>query len=219
VLSIVLTNSQLALQQASSLPGDTGSKLQKLFQDMAITADSAGKLIHQFQKFVDSIEGECSQEENPAQIADGLRELLRSEPQVLDIQLEEKDSTAVSPIGPVSILIVDDEEKIRHALSYALTLSGHHVITASDGEEALDLLQSGFYNVAFVDLKMPGMDGWELAGSINLMSPITMIVLMTGWNVRLDDERLRKSHIDAVLAKPFQLSEVSNLIRVVTKQR
>jgi len=119
----------------------------------------------------------------------------------------------------VSILIVDDEDRIRYAMSYALTLGGHSVITASNGQEALESIKSRYYDIAFVDLILPDMDGWEIVNSIRQMSPNTTIVLMTGWNVRLDDEKLKEANLDTVLTKPFQLSDVADLIKSALEKK
>lgn len=214
-LSIILTNSQAAARQIADLPNATRKELQKCLHDIAVTADGGGNVIKQFQKILGSIPNEHSQEENSAS-ADLLVNDLRL-PAVSEQRDYHTDVKGEKPtrIGNVSILIVDDEEKIRHALSYALTLGGHHVITASDGPEALELFRDGSYDIAFVDLKMPRMNGWEVTRAIKEIDPDAMVVLMTGWSVRLDDERLSENHVDAVLAKPFELSQINDLIKTV----
>jgi CheY-like chemotaxis protein len=116
----------------------------------------------------------------------------------------------------LSVLVIDDEERIRHTLSYAFTLSGCHVITASTGSEGIQLARNKSYNIAFIDLKMPGLDGIETARWIKSLSPDTYTILMTGWNIKLDDSSL-KNVINAVITKPFQLSEVSKIIKSVIK--
>lgn len=214
-LSIILTNSQVAERQIADLPHTMRKELQKCLHDIAVTADGGGGVIRQFQKFLDSIPGGNSQEENSAsgdQLVSDLRLPAVSEPRDYHTHVKGEKPTR---IGNVSILIVDDEEKIRHALSYALTLGGHHVITASDGHEALELFKNGSYDIAFVDLKMPRMNGWEVTSAIKKIDPDAMVVLMTGWSVRLDDERLSENHVDAVLAKPFELSQINDLIKTV----
>jgi len=54
-----------------------------------------------------------------------------------------------------SILIVDDEEKLRMTLSRILSKAGYTVTTAASGEEALNLTQAGAFEMAFIDLMMP----------------------------------------------------------------
>lgn len=239
ILSVVLTDSQLAISQVPETD-EAGTNLRTYLQDIAIAAGSGGAVVHQFQKCLDSLSIVCSQDEMSA--CAELLSLLSPEQQTINIgstvgansktenlqiiSSPEQRSLDIYPVGKkthtvsaqvkyVSILIVDDEDKIRHALSYALTLEGHHVITAADGQEALNIFQNGSYDVVFVDLKMPGMDGWEVIRSIKQMDPSTTVVLMTGWRVRLDDERLKATHVDAVVTKPFELSEIIHLISMV----
>jgi CheY-like chemotaxis protein len=214
-LSIVLTNSQLAMGQIADLPDETSRQLQSRLQDIAAAAVDSGMLIHQFQGFLNSLANGSSQEKSSA-YADQLVSDLQipsahKEPSFGEDTIKAKAQN-LARVGHTSILIVDDEERIRHALSYALTLGGHHVITASDGYEALTLLQSRPYDVAFVDLKMPGMNGWDAADAIKKMDPDIVVILMTGWNVRLDDESLDKGPVDAVITKPFDLSEIYDVI-------
>ncbi len=214
-LSIVLTNSQLALGRIADLPGEASRQLQIRLQDIAAAAVDSGMLIRQFQGFLNSLANGSSQEKSSA-YADQLVSDLQvpsthKEPSFGEDTMKGKAQDPAR-VGHISILIVDDEERIRHALSYALTLGGHHVITASDGQEALTLLQSKPYDVAFVDLKMPGMNGWDTADAIKEMDPDIMVVLMTGWNVRVDDESLDKGPVDAVITKPFDLSEIYDVI-------
>ncbi len=215
-LSIILTSSQLALYQIKDLSGKTANDLQKLLNDIAVSADNSGGLIHQFQKYIDSIE-----QKRPEKESETFAHQIESRHQLdFSSELRTFDSDESGLIGnpssskkQVSILIVDDEDKIRYAMSYALTLGGHSVITASNGQEALELIKSRYYDIAFVDLILPDMDGWEIVNSIGQTSPNTNIVLMTGWNVGLDDEKLKKANLDTVLTKPFQLSDVTDLIK------
>ena len=215
-LSIILTNSQIVAAQIAGRLGNSEKEIQGYLQDIAGTAANSGGVIHQFQKFLNSLSEGYSQERDSAyaaQITGSLQIPSAPKPQIVDMDLQGKNArTTPSRVGNISVIIIDDEEMIRHALSYALTLGGHHVITASEGQEALTRFQSESYDIAFVDLKMPGMDGWELAGIIKQIAPDTIVVLMTGWSVQLDDADLKESHVDAVIAKPFELSEVNDLI-------
>ena len=215
-LSVILTNSQIAAAQAASVFGGSENELRGYLQDIAGTAANSGAVIHQFQDFLNSFADGFSHGQNLAyadQIAGNLQIPSGPKTKIVGVALQDKETdTTSSRVGNISIMIIDDEEMIRHALSYALSLGGHHVITAADGKEALGLFKNGTYDIAFVDLKMPGMDGWELANAIKQVAPDTMVVLMTGWSVQLDDANLKESHVDAVIAKPFELSEVSKLL-------
>jgi len=79
------------------------------------------------------------------------------------------------------ILVVDDEKEIRELLFKALTrLSHFRVELAEDGEEALKKIGQENFDLVLTDLKMPKMDGLQLATEISKSKPGTLTVLMTG---------------------------------------
>jgi CheY-like chemotaxis protein len=217
-LSIVLTNSQLALHRTADLPDQIVGELRDWLQDIQTAAAESGVVIHRFQSLIDSV-GQVSRpdisDKYPQAESPFYLEALSfpsSEHRSNGVPMGTLQQDAPARFGHISILIIDDEEKIRHALSYALTLGGHHVITAANGQEALALIQSRSYDIAFVDLKMPDMDGWEVARAIKGIESDTMVVLMTGWRVRSGDEKLKENNVDAVISKPFELSQIGDLI-------
>jgi len=81
---------------------------------------------------------------------------------------------------PGTILIVDDEKNIRKGLRTVLQRDGHTVRDASTAEEALQLLNSNFYEAAIVDICMPGMTGTELLQQVNANWPHVSVILLTG---------------------------------------
>jgi DNA-binding NtrC family response regulator len=78
------------------------------------------------------------------------------------------------------ILVVDDEESIRHVLKTFLDQNGCEVTAAASAEEALDVLPDARPDVALVDVVLPGKSGIELLSEIKRRSPDTEVVLMTG---------------------------------------
>jgi two-component system cell cycle response regulator CpdR len=106
------------------------------------------------------------------------------------------------------ILIAEDEEALRAMCARGLTLSGHDVMTACDGSEALDLLkrEGGRFDLLLTDIRMPIMDGIALALAAARDFPELVILLMTGYA----DQRERAHGLDAlihgVIAKPFTLA-------------
>ncbi len=77
------------------------------------------------------------------------------------------------------ILLVDDEEPIRHSLGEILQLEGYEVVTAESGEVAVQNLKSEFFDLVLLDLKMPGMGGLEVLKFIHQSSPDTKVILLT----------------------------------------
>ena len=106
------------------------------------------------------------------------------------------------------ILIAEDEEALRAMCARGLTMSGHDVMTACDGSEALDLLkrESGRFDLLLTDIRMPIMDGIALALAAARDCPDLVILLMTGYA----DQRERAHGLDAlihdVISKPFTLA-------------
>ena len=78
------------------------------------------------------------------------------------------------------IMIVDDEMVIRESFFHWFKKSGHQVETAESGFEALEKLDKTFFDVLFVDVKMPGMDGITLLKEVKKTHPDTVVVVITG---------------------------------------
>ena len=79
----------------------------------------------------------------------------------------------------VHILVVDDERNIRNNLAMVLEAEGYKVDKASNGDDALLQVKAGLYDIVFVDIQMPKMDGFELYESIREKDKITKICFLT----------------------------------------
>ena len=108
------------------------------------------------------------------------------------------------------ILIAEDEEALRALITRALADSGHEVVTAVDGGDALDILtrENGRFELLLTDIKRPLMDGIALALATARDHPRIIILLMTAYA----DQRERAANLDAlvhdVILKPFTLAEI-----------
>jgi CheY-like chemotaxis protein len=219
-LSIILTSSQIAMHISKSLYGNVKKELQDILNDIAEFAENSGTFIHQFQKYVDAIENR-EPEDDVKKLAEQIINYPQFETVAVDIKENEFESEIVEEktqrSKKISVIVVDDESGIRQTMSYALSLAGHNVITASNGQEGIKDIQDRFYDIAFVDLILPDMEGWQVIDSIKKQSPNTMIVLMTGWNIKLDDNEVWEKNVDAMLSKPFHLSDVTDLIKNIKR--
>jgi signal transduction histidine kinase/ActR/RegA family two-component response regulator len=112
------------------------------------------------------------------------------------------------------ILVVDDNLDSAESMAMMLTLSGHEVATAHDGMEAVKLAAEFQPEVAFLDLGMPRLDGYEAARSIRQQSWGKEIVLvaLTGWGQQEDKRRSREAGFDAHLVKPIDFGELEELV-------
>lgn len=110
------------------------------------------------------------------------------------------------------ILIVDDEAPIRDLCARVLAKEGYAVDLAKDAKLSLDLLKEKSYNLVFVDLKLPGMDGIELLKRIKVERPATEVVIMTGYaTIKTAVEAIKLGAYDYI-TKPFDIA----LLRLVT---
>lgn len=114
-----------------------------------------------------------------------------------------------APRPPIA-LVVDDEAHIRHVVSLKLRNAGFEVLTAGDGEEALEIATSRKPDIIISDLQMPYMSGLELGQQL-AANPITAAIptlLLTARGHALSQSDLANTTIREVLAKPFSPREV-----------
>jgi two-component system response regulator AtoC len=122
---------------------------------------------------------------------------------------------------PTRVLVVDDEESLRHMLSLALSRDGYHVWTASGGREGLELLRQGEpFDICLTDVRMPGMDGLafvEEGVKLGDRAP-TFIAMSAYGDEKLAVEALRRGAFD-YLSKPFAPDDLSLKLRLVVERR
>jgi two-component system response regulator AtoC len=118
------------------------------------------------------------------------------------------------------VLVVDDEESLRHMLSLALSRDGFNVWTASSGEAGLDTLKAGGpFDICVTDIRMPGMDGLAFiddAMRLGERAP-TFIAMSAYGDKQLALEALRRGAFDYI-SKPFEPSELSLKLRLVVER-
>jgi PAS domain S-box-containing protein len=112
------------------------------------------------------------------------------------------------------VLIVDDNVDAARALSLVLRKSGHRVTVANDGASALRLAQEQAPEIALLDIGMPGMDGYELAGCFKQHPALrgVKLVAITGWGQQEDRARSQKAGFDAHRVKPIEPNELARLL-------
>jgi len=106
------------------------------------------------------------------------------------------------------ILVVDDEESMRHYLRKTLSRDGYEVLTASDGPEALAIAQARPPDLAMVDVRMPGMDGVAVMRSLRASLPRLPVVLMTGYGTVQHALGAMKQGATDYVTKPFRVDAV-----------
>jgi DNA-binding response OmpR family regulator len=115
------------------------------------------------------------------------------------------------------VLIVDDEQRILNFLSSKLRASGYDVITASNGEEALEQMQTQELDLMVLDIMMPKMDGFVTLKQLRSSSSVPVIILSAkGTNV--DKVKGLSLGADDYLAKPFSPDELIARIEAVRRR-
>lgn len=130
---------------------------------------------------------------------------------------------APAPAEPASlhqlrVLVVDDNVDAAQMLAFALRLDGHEARTAHDGPEALELLRTFVPHVAVLDIGLPAMDGYQLAGRMreNPALAHTKLVALTGYGQQEDLQRSGAAGFDAHLVKPVEIETLhQTLARVM----
>jgi CheY-like chemotaxis protein len=121
-----------------------------------------------------------------------------------------------------TVLLVDDTELVRTLAQFVLSEAGYETHTAESGAAALAFLKSRKVpiDVLVTDLTMPQMNGFELMGEVQKLSPATRIVLMTGYLDPSDAEQGETPRPDLVISKPFRPPELLKAVdSVLSKAR
>jgi CheY-like chemotaxis protein len=117
--------------------------------------------------------------------------------------------------GAGRVLVVDDDDVIRQLITVNLELEGFDVVTAVDGQDALDKVKDAQPRVITLDVMMPRLDGWEAAARLR-SDPETAhikVILLSARAQEADLQRGERIGVDAYLTKPFDPDELIDLVR------
>jgi DNA-binding NtrC family response regulator len=126
-----------------------------------------------------------------------------------------KEAAASQPI-----LIVDDDADICQTLTRTLELQGFQTLAAGSGEEAIQIAQEKSCQIAFIDVKLPNIDGLETFLRLKEINPGILTIMMTGFRNEVKDALDKAQAAKAVtcLYKPFDPSEAANIIKQIAKK-
>jgi CheY-like chemotaxis protein len=118
---------------------------------------------------------------------------------------------------PALVLVVDDEVRNVKLLETLLHADGHDTISASNGNEALILAASKNPDLILLDIMMPFMDGFETVARLKADPrtqpvPVIMIVALTAFAMRGDQEKIQAAGCDAYIAKPIRYKEFLKVV-------
>ena len=112
-----------------------------------------------------------------------------------------------------TVLVVDDDALIVELIQQTLEDAGYHVVTAHDGEQALELVEEAQPDAVVTDLMMPRVDGATLCWQLKANTATQAIrVMLISASSRVE-RHLRTCRVDAFLPKPFDLDEIVNMVR------
>jgi len=109
------------------------------------------------------------------------------------------------------VLVIDDDAVVGRSFDRVLSDKGYEVSTALTGEEALKDMESTDYDVVFTDIKMPGMDGIEVAERIKAKCPWTPVVVITGYGTDENEARASVLGVSGFVRKPLTPAMIENI--------
>jgi DNA-binding response OmpR family regulator len=113
------------------------------------------------------------------------------------------------------VFVVDDDRDFAEGLADVLELRGHQVDLAFSGEEAIRKFRENDYDITFMDVRLPGLNGVRSLRRMRRLKPGARVVMMTGYSVpQLLDEALEEGAW-AVLQKPFEMEQVLEMVRTL----
>jgi CheY-like chemotaxis protein len=116
------------------------------------------------------------------------------------------------------LMIVDDNEGVRHLVSRWLERAGFTVSQAKDGAEAMEIIRKAPPDVVLADIRMPKINGLELARMIKRDFPAVKVVLMTAYSSPQTIAQAKREGVDDYLEKPFTQDQVEKTARQVMER-
>ena len=116
----------------------------------------------------------------------------------------------------VKILVVDDNLLIRETLTEILAAHGHEVLSASRGSEALEIIKDGSFDLALMDLNLPGSDGFSVFKQIQEISPNTGVVFITGVELEGELKETSEEINYPLLYKPLDIQNLLTLVKRIS---
>ena len=113
---------------------------------------------------------------------------------------------------PLRIFIVDDDADVADSLAEVLELSGHEVKTAYGSSEAIEVFHKEDFDLVFMDVMMPGMNGVESFIEIKKFKPDARVVMMTGFSVQNLLDQAMQEGAAGVLHKPVAVEDILTML-------
>ena len=118
-------------------------------------------------------------------------------------------------------MIVDDDTSTRESFKKVLARKGYEVITAADGDEAIQSAEGNNFDIVFIDLKLPTINGLEVFHRMKDLRPDTVAVLVTGFEEEYKD-KIEQALVESAYAcfhKPLDMNEIIKVVKDIVKRK
>jgi CheY-like chemotaxis protein len=136
------------------------------------------------------------------------------------MNVAEETQSADKEMSPLKILVVDDDVLNRRLMKVLLTHEGYQVHVAANGLEAFDAIKFQKFDIVFMDLRMPEMDGLEASRRIREWEnggQHTFIVGLTASYLPEEGPKMFEAGIDNYISKPFQMDHIKRMLAYSTR--
>ena len=114
----------------------------------------------------------------------------------------------------IRILVIDDKKIIGDLFAFTLGYSGHDITVVDHAAAAVEAVKNKEFDIAFIDIVMPGKDGVAILQEIRTLAPKLPIVMMSGYSVEEKRNKARDLGAITCLKKPFEMEDVKRVIKV-----
>ena len=124
-----------------------------------------------------------------------------------------------SALNKLRVLFVDDEAPIRDVMRIELPRMGHEAVICEDGKSAIAAIEKNSFDAAIVDLRMPGISGWDVVSHLRSVAPETEIIISTGHGNMEDAIQALRRGVYDFLTKPTKLAAIAGVLQRVAEKR
>lgn len=134
--------------------------------------------------------------------------------------IEVAQPSSPGTIERLRVLVVDDNRDAAETMAMVLDMSGHEVFLAHDGQTAVEMVKRHAPAVVFLDIGMPGMNGYETASLLRNLpgAQARVLVALTGWGSEADQARSLEAGFDLHLTKPVDIDKVQRVLSARFRQ-
>ena len=112
-----------------------------------------------------------------------------------------------------NVLIIDDEPLITELLTNVLERMNCKSQVASCGKEGMEMFEKEDFDLVITDLGMPDISGWDVSKMVKQRKPKVPVIIVTGWGLDPDPQKVKESKVDRLLTKPFQIDQLEKIIK------